>query len=169
LDCAAEVRDQLMALSKGRIAESRMVERARIILACLDGKEMQRVAKEFWVSVVTVSKWRSRFALFGVRGLQDNLRPGKPPQYGTEFRDRVLKLLEQPPPEGYSHGEGPLVAEQLGASVHAVWRVLRREGIYPTEAPELVCEHRPAVRGQSRGSGGCLSESTAPCDGAQRG
>ena len=130
LECAAEVRDQLIALSKGRVAESRMVERARIILACLDGKEIQQVAKELRVSLVTVAKWRSRFALFGVRGLQDNLRPGKPPKYGTEFRDRLLKLLEQPPPEGYSHWEGPLVAEPPVGSVHAVWRVLRREGIY---------------------------------------
>lgn len=29
-----------------------------------------------------------------------------------------------------SHWDGPAVAEQLGASVYAVWRVLRREGIY---------------------------------------
>jgi transposase len=130
LECAAEVREQLVGLSKGRIVESRVVERARMILACLDGKEIQQVAKELRVSVVTVSKWRSRFALFGIRGLQDNLRPGKPAKYGRAFRDRVLKLLEQPPPDGYSHWEGPLVAERLGASVHAVWRVLRREGIY---------------------------------------
>lgn len=130
LECTAEIRDELIALSKGRVAQSRMVERARIILSCLEGKELQQVAKELRVSVVTVSKWRSRFALFGVRGLQDHLRPGKPAKYGRAFRDRVLKLLEQPPPDGYSHWEGPLVAEQLGASVHAVWRVLRREGIY---------------------------------------
>ena len=29
-----------------------------------------------------------------------------------------------------SHWDGPAVAEKLDASVHAVWRVLRREGIY---------------------------------------
>jgi hypothetical protein len=29
-----------------------------------------------------------------------------------------------------SHWDGPTVAEKLDASVHAVWRVLRREGIY---------------------------------------
>jgi hypothetical protein len=29
-----------------------------------------------------------------------------------------------------SHWDGPAVAEKLAASVHAVWRVLRREGIY---------------------------------------
>ena len=130
LECSQEVRGQLIALSRDRGAESRWVERARIILACLDGKEIQQVARELRVSVVTVSKWRSRFALFGVRGLQDRLRPGKPAQYGSDLRDRILKLLEQTPPEGYSRWEGSLVAERLGVSVHAVWRVLRREGIY---------------------------------------
>ena len=29
-----------------------------------------------------------------------------------------------------SHWDGPAVAEKLNASVYAVWRVLRREGIY---------------------------------------
>jgi hypothetical protein len=29
-----------------------------------------------------------------------------------------------------SHWDGPAVAEKLDASVHAVWRVLSREGIY---------------------------------------
>jgi transposase len=65
-----------------------------------------------------------------VRGLQDRLRPGKPAKYDATLRNRVLALLEQPPPSGRSHWDGPAVAEKLGASVHAVWRVLRREGIY---------------------------------------
>ena len=38
--------------------------------------------------------------------------------------------MEQTPPPGRSHGDGAAVAEKLGASVPAVWRVLRREGIY---------------------------------------
>src|SRR5207302_10068310 len=38
--------------------------------------------------------------------------------------------LESPPPRGLSHWDGPTVAKSLGASVHAVWRVLRKEGIY---------------------------------------
>jgi len=39
-------------------------------------------------------------------------------------------MKRQTPPPGRSHGDGPAVAEKLGASVPAVWRVLRREGIY---------------------------------------
>lgn len=58
------------------------------------------------------------------------MRPGKPVKYDTAFRNRVLALLEEKPPPGMSHWDGPAVAEKLDASVHAVWRVLRREGIY---------------------------------------
>jgi transposase len=107
-----------------------MVERARLVLACLEGKEIQQVAREMGMSIPTVSKWRKRFAREGLRGLRDRPRPGKPPLYGAAFRDRVLALLEQSPPAGLSHWDGAVVAERLGASVHAVWRVLRREGIY---------------------------------------
>ena len=106
------------------------MERARIVLACLEGKENQQVAQGLGVSVPTVGKWRKRFAFWGLRGLLDQPRPGKPITYDAAFRNRVLALLEQPPPPGMSHWDGPAVAERLGSSVHAVWRVLRREGIY---------------------------------------
>jgi transposase len=130
LECSAEVKASLIAIVKSRTEEVRAVERARIILACLEGKEIQQVALELGVSVPTVSKWRKRFSWWGLRGLRDQPRPGKPITYDAAFRNRVLALLEQPPPPGMSHWDGPAVAEKLDSSVYAVWRVLRREGIY---------------------------------------
>ena len=130
LECSIEDRASLVALTKSGTAEARVVGRARIILACLEGKEIQQVARELRVSVPSVSKWRQRFSLWGLRGLYDQPRPGKPIKYDTAFRNRVLALLEVTPPPGVSHWDGPAVAEELNASVHAVWRVLRREGIY---------------------------------------
>ena len=106
------------------------MERAKIILARLDGKEIQQVARELRVSVPTITKWCKRFSLWGLRGLRDGLRSGKPPKYDAAFRNRVLALLEQPPPPGMSHWDGPAVADRLDSSVYAVWRVLRREGIH---------------------------------------
>ena len=130
LTCSPEVRSQLIATSKSRTEQVRAVERARIVLACLEGKEIQQVARELNLSIPTVSKWRRRFAQRGLEGLRDRPRQGKPPTYGAEFRNRVLALLEQPPPPGLSHWDGPAVASAVGSSVHAVWRTLRREGIY---------------------------------------
>lgn len=42
----------------------------------------------------------------------------------------MLPLLEQPPPQSLSHWDGRAVAETLNVNVYAVWRVLRKEGIY---------------------------------------
>jgi len=130
LDCSAEVRAELTAMSRSRKEESRMVERACIVLACVEGKEIQQVARETGASIPTVSKWRKRFAQAGLAGLRDQPRSGKPPTYDAGFRDRVLALLAQTPPAGLGHWDGREVARELGASVHAVWRLLRREGIY---------------------------------------
>jgi transposase len=130
LECSPEDKATLVAITKSRNEEARIVERARIILASVDGKEIQQVARELGVSIPTVDKWRRRFSLFGLRGLWDRPRPGKPIKYDNAFRNRVLALLEQPPPPHMSHWDGPAIAERLEASVYAVWRVLRREGIY---------------------------------------
>src|SRR5437667_11251185 len=129
LECSIEDKASLVALAKSRTAEAHAVERARIILACLEGKEIQQVALELDVSLATVSKWRQRFSLWGLRGLRDQQRPGKPVRYDTAFRHRVLSLLEESPPQGIAHCDGPAVAEKLDASVHAGWRVLRREAL----------------------------------------
>ena len=66
----------------------------------------------------------------GIAGLRDLPRSGKPPVYEKqEFRLRVLKALEQPAPKDQATWDGPSLARELQASTHAVWRVLRREGI----------------------------------------
>jgi transposase len=130
LECLAETRAELIAISRSRTGEVRMVGRARMVLACLEGKEIQQVAQEVGVSIPRVSKWQSRFSRDGIGGLRDGARSGKPPTYDAAFRDRVLALLEQAPPAGQAQWDSPAVAKRLGASVQAVWRVLRREGIY---------------------------------------
>src|ERR1700738_4386406 len=120
LECSIEDKASLLAITKSRTAEASMVERARIILACLEGKEIQQVARELRISVPSVSKWRQRFSLWGLRGLRDQSRPGKPVRYDTAFRNQVLALLEETPPPGMCHWDGPAVAGERGGSVRAV-------------------------------------------------
>jgi len=95
LECSEEDKASLIAISQGRTEEARAVERARIILARLEGKEIQQVARELRISVPTVTKWCKRFSLWGLRGLRDDPRSGKPVRYDAAFRSRVLALLEQ--------------------------------------------------------------------------
>ena len=129
IDCSPEDRQALQRLASSRTESKQMVDRARILLGCLDGKRVQIIARECHTRPNTVIKWRQRFARSGLAGLSDAPRPGARPVYGVDFRNRVLAVLEQPPPAGQACWDGPAVAAKLNGSVHAVWRVLRKEGI----------------------------------------
>ncbi len=129
LSCTAEVWAELERLSRSRSGEVRLVERARMILACLRGQRNEEIARELGVRPNTVGQWRRRFAKNGIAGLRDAPRPGKPPRYGAALRDRVLAQIEQSPPAGMASWDGGSLAHALGVSDDAVWRILRKEGI----------------------------------------
>jgi transposase len=118
-----------MSLARSRSAEARLVERAKIVLACLDGKRNDEVARELGVRPNTVGLWRTRFVAKGIAGLRDQPRPGKKPKYGAAVRRRILRQLELPPPPGLAGWDGGTLAAALGISNAAVWRVLRKEAI----------------------------------------
>lgn len=127
---APEQKEQLKKIVRSHSAERRMVERAEIILSCASGKQNREVALENGTSEMRVSKWRNRFAQHGIAGLADERRSGKPKQYGERFREELLATLKLEPPAGLSRWDCPTLAERLQASVHAVWRALKKEGIY---------------------------------------
>jgi transposase len=129
LTCTAEQRAELMVLARSRTEEARLVERAKIVLACLEGKRNDAVGRELGVRPNTVGLWRKRFAASGLSGLRDRARPGKAPTYGADLRVRVLRQLELPPPTGLAGWDGASLAAALGVSDDAVWRLLRRKGI----------------------------------------
>ncbi len=129
ISCGPEDRQELARLAGSRTESRQMVERAQIILGCLAGQRVKEVARACHTRPNTVIKWRQRFAQRGLAGLRDAPRPGAKRVYGEDFRNRVLALLEQPPPSGQASWDGPAVAATLKGSVHAVWRVLRQQGI----------------------------------------
>ena len=113
-----------------RTLESRLVERAKIVLLAIDGTSDKDIALELGTSSVTVGKWRRRFIASGVPGLYDAPRPGKPATYDPDAtRAAILELLQKKPPKGQAVWDGNAVALALSISVHKVWRVLRAEGI----------------------------------------
>ena len=129
INCSAEDRQTLQRLAVSRTEAKQTVERACMIMGCLEGKRVQIIARECHTRPNTVIKWRQRFSQSGLTGLSDAPRPGAKPVYGEDFRNRVLAVLEQPPPAGQACWDGPAVAAKLNGSAHAVWRVLRKEGI----------------------------------------
>lgn len=123
-------KEQLEKIVRSHSAERRLAERAEIILSCASGKQNQEIAQEYGTSEIRVGKWRKRFAQYGIVGLEDEQRPGKPKRYGGDFKGKLLATLKLKPPNGLSRWDCPTLAEQLNASIHAVWRALKKEGIY---------------------------------------
>jgi transposase len=114
---------------KGK-SENRMVERARVILLAEEGRTNREIAQQLNTRTARVSKWRQRFAARRLSGLGDAVRSGKPAKYDESTEKRVLKLLDEAPPKGYSQWNGRLLSERLvNVSKAQVWRVLRRHEI----------------------------------------
>ncbi len=91
---------------------------------------MEKVAERLQTRTARVSKWRQRFAAGRLNALGDASRPGKPRTYSEDTEHRVLRLLDQPPPDGYAQWNGRLLAEALGdVSADQVWRILRSHQI----------------------------------------
>lgn len=130
INCTADDKKELERLSKSRTDESRMVERAKIVLGCLAGRRNDEIASELGIQAATAGVWRKRFAAEGLAGLRDRARPGKPPVYpAQELRQRILKQLEAPPPAGLASWDGGTLAKALEVSDDVIWRILRKEGI----------------------------------------
>jgi len=111
-------------------SEQRLVERARVILLSHEGLTVEKIAERLATRPARVSKWRQRFAQSRMAGLSDAPRSGKPNKYTEATEKRVLKMLDQAPPKGFSQWNGKLLAQALkDVSEYHIWRIFRRRGI----------------------------------------
>ena len=125
-----EERKGLQGWSRSGKSEQRMVERARIILLADRGQTNEQIAAALKTRTARVSKWRQRFGAKRLAGLGDATRSGKPAKYDQDTEKSVLRLLDEPPPKGYSQWNGRLLAEALpNISKDQVWRILRQHDI----------------------------------------
>ena len=125
-----EERRALEALSGSRKTEARMRDRARIVLLAASGTGSRAVAREVGCTPGTVSKWRVRYACQRMTGLSETGDRGAEPRYGPEHGRRILAMLDQAPPAGYSNWTAPLLARAL-VDIHEqyIWRFLRAQKI----------------------------------------
>ena len=125
-----EVKKQLQSIVNERKSEQRLVERAKIILKCLEGTALEDIAKQVGVSKVTVSKWKNRFLSDGFQGLFDMPRSGRAASYTKQDEQRVLDKISEEPPDGLSRWDGVTLARELGYSDDFVWRVMRKNNLH---------------------------------------
>nr|WP_268826896.1 IS630 family transposase [Brevibacterium sp. UCMA 11754] len=110
-----------------------LARRARIVLLAADGLPTTRIADLTGSSVVTVLKWRERFAEAGIAGLGDDPRSGRPKQ--LDHFDIVTTTLVPPPKKyGATHWSSRLLGKHLKVGNATVARAWREYGVQPWKA-----------------------------------
>ncbi len=105
--------------------------RARIVLACAEGRTNSAVASSLGVSMPTVGKWRRRFSEMRLDGLLDEPRPGAPRKISDTDVERVLALTLETKPRAATHWSTRSMAETSGMSQSAVSRIWRAFALQP--------------------------------------
>src|SRR5438046_7008994 len=118
-------RQMLQGWATRRKTAQGLALRARIVLACAEGRSNIAVAARLGISRTTVRKWRSRFLARRLDGLGDEPRPGVPRTISdAQVEDVVVRTMEDVP-EGATHWSKRELATRMGispTSVHRIWR-----------------------------------------------
>ncbi len=115
---------------RGKTSQS-LAQRARIVLACAEGKTNTTVAGEVGVTRLTVGKWRSRFLERRLDGLLDRPRSGAPRRVSDADVERVLARTLETMPRGATHWSTRSMAEASGLSRSTINRIWRAFSLQP--------------------------------------
>src|SRR5258708_9051679 len=80
LKVSADERETLERWARRPTTAQALAQRARMILACAEGRPNDQVARVERVTRQTVGRWRARFVSTRLDGLLDEPRPGAPRQ-----------------------------------------------------------------------------------------
>jgi transposase len=126
----AEQRRTLERMARQRTLATRVVERAKIVLAAADGLDDQDVAKRLGITRRTAARWRARFLGGGIIALEkDAPRSGRARTIDdTRVNEVLFKTLEQRPDNVIGWSTRSL-ARAAGISEASVRRIRRANGM----------------------------------------
>jgi transposase len=127
----ADERRHLESIAHRARTAPRLARRARIVLACAEGRDNTTVAKRLRLSQTTVCKWRARFVSDRVEGLYDEPRPGAPRTITDDQVEQVIVRTLETTPRGATHWSTRDMAKVAGLSHTTVGRIWRAFGLQP--------------------------------------
>jgi len=109
----------------------RLALRARIVLACAEGRSNTEVARQLRLALPTVGKWRRRFVAARLEGLADEPRPGTPRTLTDAQVENVITRTLESKPQAATHWSTRGMAEATGLSQSAIVRIWHAFGLQP--------------------------------------
>ncbi len=135
---------ELLTLTSRRTTAQGLALRARIVLACAEGRQNKQVARDLGVDPATVGKWRRRFIEKGSDGLYDEPRPGTPRTITDAQVEAVIVRTLESMPRNATHWSSRMMAGESRISTSSVQRIWRAFGLQPhrTETFKLSTDPR---------------------------
>jgi putative transposase len=127
----SDTRQQLEAFARSRSLPHGLVVRAKVILMACEGMKSIDIAEKVGLSRVSVGKWRTRFLEYGLNGLYDELRQGRPRQIEEERIAELINTTLHSAPRGQTHWSCRTMADCSGVSKSTVQRVWEAFGVQP--------------------------------------
>jgi len=131
LHLSPDERETLERWSRRRKTSQALALRARLIVACAEGKMNSEVAAALHVTRPTVGKWRARFIANRLDGLLDEPRPGAPRQITNRDVERVITRTLESTPRDATHWSTRSMAKASGLTQSAVSRIWRAFALQP--------------------------------------
>jgi len=117
--------------------------RARVVLACAEGRNNTDVGISLRVHRCMVGRWRSRFLEKRVDGLLDEPRPGAPRTISDADVERVIARTLESKPRDATHWSTRSMARELGMSQSAISRIWRAFSLQPHRAETFKLSSDP--------------------------
>jgi transposase len=120
---------QLKKLARSKRTSVRLAQRAQIVLLAEQGKQTIAIAAELGIGRLQVARWRERYAIYRLAGIERDLPRGAPP-----VKVDVAKLVElttQSTPQAATQWSTRTMAQELGVSAASVSRHWRANGLKP--------------------------------------
>jgi transposase len=138
-------RRRLDSLAHRSRSAAQVARRARIILACAEGRDSKVVARRLHVTPGTVCKWRARFLTQRLDGLYDEPRPGAKRTITDEQVEAVIIRTLETTPRGATHWSTREMAKAVGLSHMAISRIWRTFGLQPHRTETFKLSNDPLL------------------------
>ena len=119
----------LSRLARSKCTSVRLAQRAKIVLLAAQGFQNKDIAEQLGVGRVQVARWRERYLVSSLQGIEHDLPRGAPP-VKVDVK-KLVELTTQTTPEAATHWSTRKMAAALDVSPSTVMRHWQANGLKP--------------------------------------